>query len=195
MKKIYPAVILFMLLNIFAGEPRKHDGFYLRLLPGFGSGYANYEDLFELNGPAGMFSIHFGGTVSENLILFGKVGSCSMTDPDVTVAGTFSFEAKDTTYDVTGIGLGVNYYMPENFYIAASIDFPAATIDNGGSEGSSDTGVGGELTLGKEWWVSDNWSLGVAATGLFSVMKDQDDFDDNQIGNLFFGILFSATYN
>ncbi len=160
-----------------------------------GTGYAKYEDLFELYGVAGLLSFHFGGAVSENLILFGKVSSSSMTDPDVTFFGTVTGETNDTTYDVSGIGAGVNYYLPYNFYISGSIDFPVATLKSGSSEGSSDAGFGGELSLGKEWWVSDSWGLGLAVTGQFSGMKDKDEFDDNHIGNSFIGLMLSVTYN
>lgn len=47
--------------------------------------------------------------------------------------------------------------------------------------------------VGKEWWVSDNWGLGVAANFMVGSMKDKD-YDTRWTG-LSTSILFSATYN
>ena len=54
------------------------------------------------------------------------------------------------------------------------------------------TGVGASVMVGKEWWVSANWALGVALQGEFTYAED-----DNS--NLIFRhggakVLFSATY-
>jgi hypothetical protein len=173
-----------------------HDGFYFRIQAGGGSGYAKYEDLFEFYGGAGLFSMHFGGTVAKDLILYGKLSSSTLTNPDVTILGTFAGETEDTTYDVSAIGAGISYYLPYNFYISGSLDIPVATLTIGKEEGSSEAGLGFDLAVGKEWWISDNWGLGLAINTQFSRLTDKDDSGkEYDLGNVFFGLLFSATYN
>ncbi len=49
--------------------------------------------------------------------------------------------------------------------------------------------------VGKEWWVTDNWGVGVAAELLLSSMKDDPVVSDATYSATTFGLLFSATYN
>jgi len=50
------------------------------------------------------------------------------------------------------------------------------------------------LALGKEWWVSDHWGLGVA--GHISFSSNQDPVaSNNTLTTWAFGAAFSATYN
>lgn len=194
MKKMHILMLLIITICLKAA-PMTHDDLYMRINLGAGSGYANYENLFELNGVAGIFSIHIGGSVSENLILFGRVGAFSLSDPDVTLAGTFTFGSENTTYNVTGFGAGITYYLPYNFYLSGSLDLPIATLQVGDSEGSSEIGFGSELAVGKEWWISDEWAMGLAFTGQFAMMKDKGDFSANDIGNVCIGLQLSVTYD
>jgi len=49
--------------------------------------------------------------------------------------------------------------------------------------------------VGKEWWVSNRWGLGVAIFGSFSQSKDKGDGVEYTIKNRAFGVLFSATFD
>jgi hypothetical protein len=54
------------------------------------------------------------------------------------------------------------------------------------------TGFGFNLMVGKEWWVSDNWGLGVALQLLLAGAKDRDgtEWDSGALA-----VLFTATHN
>jgi hypothetical protein len=84
----------------------QHDGFYLRLAAG--PGYAQLtEDMmgsdFELSGLASCFRIQIGGTVSENLIIYGELGGVVTYNPDFKLAGE-TFETKETQMSMSDFG-------------------------------------------------------------------------------------------
>jgi len=84
--------------------------------------------------------------------------------------------------------------MPANVYVTGAIGLSNVEIavDGGGSD-SSDTGVGVNVDVGKEWWVGDNWGLGVV--GRFWYTHATIDAAVDETLNLLGGVLgFSATY-
>ena len=57
-----------------------------------------------------------------------------------------------------------------------------------------DPGLGLKLAVGKEWWVSDHWGIGVA--GQFFISRNDDpDATTVKLTTLGGGVAFSATYN
>ena len=60
---------------------------------------------------------------------------------------------------------------------------------------NSKTGLGFQAMVGKEWWVTADWGLGVAADLLLSSMKDDPAVSNDTYSATTFGLLFSATYN
>jgi hypothetical protein len=54
-----------------------------------------------------------------------------------------------------------------------------------------------EGQVGKEWWVSSNWGLGLAGRALLGAMKDRPLVNENVTTWRLaaFSLLFSATYN
>jgi cell division protein FtsB len=183
-----------------------HDGLFLRFTggPGFGI-YNGTGDVVTTEGeiigdPSNEGSqvggsISLGGSVGDNLILHGDIwGSVVSTE-----------KKHSQLYQEFGtvvVGLGVTYYwMPVNMYVTGSIGMANSflVLHEGTSTNSSDdlardltTGVGAAVIVGKEWWVSANWALGVAIQGEFTYAEDEDS-------NLIFRhggakVLFSATY-
>ena len=82
-----------------------------------------------------------------------------------------------------GVGPGLTYYlMPLNLYWSASWGL-SESFDEAGEP---ITGWSAAHMVGKEWWVSDSWSLGFAGQLLYF------DFDTDERWTL--GALFSASY-
>jgi hypothetical protein len=183
-----------------------HDGLFLRFSggPGFGM-YSGTGDVVTTEGqviadPSNEGSqlggsISLGGTIGENLILHGDIWFSIV-----------STEKKDNRlyqeFGTAVVGVGITYYwMPVNIYVTGSLGMANSflVLHEGTQENSSDnlardltTGVGAAVMVGKEWWVSDNWALGVALQGEFTYAEDEDS-------NLIFRhggakVLFSATY-
>lgn len=183
--------------KVFA-EAHTHDGFFLRLAPGIGSTVSTENvigDKLEVSGMSGLFNLAIGGTVAENLIVHVDLTGASVTDPKVKVNG-MDQPAYDTTSSTSLLGVGLTYYFPSNFYITGSIGIAESVLKTNGIEYSTDKGFGTNIMIGKEWWVSDDWGLGVAGQFLYTKCPDKPIAGYTpDVETTSFGLLFSATYN
>jgi len=181
----------------------EHDGFFLRML--YGVGYAELVEKDVLgsdmtySGESGALRFQIGGTVSENLILYGEFGGVMQFDPELEWLGQ-SVSTSDITVSVFDFGGGVTYYlMPSNFYFSLSLHTSQASIESNGNTGESEYGFGLNAMVGKEWWVGEQWALGVSIYGYYSTMKDEGTIEETNyeydINNFSVGVMFSATYN
>jgi len=171
-----------------------HDGFFLRMDLGVG-GMASRADVgpseVEFSGGAGEFSIAVGGAVAENLILAGHLWGASTEDPAVKVDGHDIGDANGTL-SLSGLGLNVTYYlMPANVYFSVTPSLTTLSLESRGRTYDTDRGFGLHLAVGKEWWVSDNWGLGL--NGQVAVSGNEDAGDTWTTA--WVGIAFSATFN
>jgi hypothetical protein len=179
-----------------AGEARTHDGFLLRLSAGGGYGATSADTPLgelDISGPAGDVNFAIGGAVAPNLILHGTLWGWAVSEPDVELGGA-SATAEDATLSMSAFGVGITYYMmPANFYISPSIGAAELEIEEDNVSANSDTGIAFDFTLGKEWWVGDNWGLGVAGDVNFHKIPD-GDLDEDWTGPGL-GLRFTATMN
>ena len=180
---------------------QQHDGFFLRIQYGFGKGRVVEEEYYgddrEFDGTAGVLRVQIGYEVGDNLMLFGALGGFSMQDPDVKWQGTTVNEA-NADLVVVDLGIGLTYYiMPYNLYFSGSLNTSATSIDVKDQPEESGSGYGIYLSVGKEWWVSDNWGLGVALFVYYGEadVENESTKKEYPVQNRFFGIAFSATYN
>lgn len=183
-----------------------HDGLFLRFTGG--PGFGIYNGTGDVVTTAGEIigdpsnegsqvggSISLGGSVGENLILHG----------DIWFSVVSTEKKHSDLYQEFGtavVGLGVTYYwMPVNMYVTGSIGMANSflVLHEGTSTNSNEdlarditTGVGLAVMVGKEWWVSDNWALGVALQGEFTYAEDEDSKLIFRHGGA--KVLFSATY-
>jgi CxxC motif-containing protein (DUF1111 family) len=85
---------------------------------------------------------------------------------------------------------------PANVYISANLLIAEYQLTSNGNElGKAELGPGVSLMVGKEWWVSPNWGLGLAAQLLGASLKDKGGGNAPlwSVGGL--ALVFSATYN
>jgi hypothetical protein len=184
------------------GQPREHDGFFMRLSLGGGSGSASIEgggSKLKLSGGAADMNLAFGGMVSKNLALHGTMWGWGVQDPDadLTLAGLGSGSTSFNGFlAMSAIGAGVTYYaMPANVYLSGSLGIGNLSGSDE-LDGSTDTGFALDATVGKEWWVGDNWGLGFAGDFTYLSAPDKDLYgSSDNWGVTGFGIRFSATFN
>jgi hypothetical protein len=182
-----------------AGESRTHDGFFLRLSAGAGGAGTEVEVLdtdFEFRGTSGDINIAIGAVVASNLAIHGTLFGWSVGGPDLEVEGLGSAET-DGDLTMSAFGGGLTYYfMPVNIYLSGSLGAGSLSFDGGDEdlEGESDTGIVGELTLGKEWWLGGSWGLGAAGAFGFHSIPDGGGIDENWTGTSW-AIRLSATLN
>lgn len=206
MKKILGSVVALAVLlaagTAQAQESRSgvhtHDGFFLQmdLGPGWlGTSAEQGGTELDLSGGAGQFSIGLGGALTRNFILAGQLWSVAVADPTVEVNGNEVGEA-DATLSLTGIGVQLVYYfMPLNLYLSATPSITWLSIDDGAASGDSEAGFGMKLAVGKEWWVSDNWALGLNGQFAFSSNDDSEEAGAPNWDTIWVGAAFSATFN
>jgi hypothetical protein len=182
----------------------QHDGFMLRLTLGGGGAGAGLDTpgiTVEYSGGGGAFSLDIGGSPTDNLVIHVRISDFVMIDPTVTTdAGPLSGSMEgDGSFGSNFFGVGLTYYfMPVNLYLTAALGAGWLTTREDGQDESSstDVGVGFDFDVGKEWWVSDNWGLGIA--GRFSLVSGTTTIENTDVEADFamaaFALLFSATY-
>lgn len=189
--------------TVEAGEEdtkHKHDGFYLRLTTGVGSTTSIEEtEVGELSfsGMSGNTTLGIGYAVVENLIINLDIFASSVADPTVEIDGK-DVGAVDAEVTITNIGVGATYYiMPANVYLTGSIALATGSVGSGRVKVESETGYGINVAIGKEWWVSDNWGIGVAGQLFHTVLPDENLITGEvfDLKTTSIGILFSATFN
>ncbi len=184
---------------------RAHDGGYIRLQLGGGwsglTGTAGSQTV-SYDGGGAAFSAAFGYSFTQHLVVYGEFFIAGPETASLKMNG-MSIDTGGSTLsdDVSGLGLGAAYYFGPNAFAAASLlDATVEIMDaSENTLATSNRGVGLELLFGKEWWVSDNWGLGVCAQAIFASMKGKDsDPILNQVPSwnvTALSLLFSATYN
>jgi hypothetical protein len=189
-----------------------HDGFYLRLGIGFAStsgtvkrssGGFDAPDT-DQSGAGVASELAFGGTVAPGLVIGGGIWGASVPSPEYETSGT---STDGDSLALSSIGPFIDYYFDPNGggHLQAAIALGVASQSKGDLD-SAYTGTGYSLMLGGgyEWWVGEQWSLGVLArVQYFNVSGHPDDdiagisADDIDVEASFFvpALLLSITYH
>ncbi len=177
-----------------AGDVHVHEGFFLRMTFGLGYSRAICSETSDVyfHGLALFTDFAIGGSVTRNLALhvsiFGHSVLYGKAQPDGQEAILLGY----------GFGGGLTYHIqPVNLYLSAAFGVgfhaSAAIGTNDASFTLSKAGFAMEFLLGKEWWVSENWGLGIATQLIYMYLPDKNaDFHWNDVG---IGLLMTATYN
>jgi hypothetical protein len=140
------------------------------------------------------FDFAVGYAVQENLVVFGNYfGSFHPEIKHSTAA-----EDRTVLQAVFGLGPGLAYYLMQvNVYVSGALTFfGEASGEQSDHLAPPDLGygVGGKLMVGKDWWVSANWSLGAAADVMLASMWGKKDPTPNWVITAV-SALFVATFN
>ena len=220
---ISPAVLL--------AEAKTHDGFFFQV---FHSGFFNLIDgsfdgslesdidrsnisYEEDEGDKYSYGIKLGGALSPGWIIhvnFTTISYPDITGTETAMNGNMSYTEGNYTLD--SIALGASYYiLPGNIYISPELrlNTTSTTIVKGSESNigleavSKGRGVG--LTVGKEWWASNEWALGLSLFYSRDTLQRTNRYlivNGHRIVNLLpnekanfihthYGIIFTATYN
>jgi TolB-like protein len=170
----------------------EHDGFFLQFQVGGGALRSAGGDL-TLTGPSGSLSIAAGGTLFRGISLYGIYFADVDSSPTVKLAGGPSGTATNATHSLSGFGAGISMYSASNWFVSAAFTMSRVSLEVGGSTGSTKWGPGFRVNVGKEWWVSPDWGIGVSAQVTGGNSKDDSLAAD--VGTTGLALCFSATYN
>ena len=179
-----------------------HDGFYFNYSAGFGYGWLHedigeYDGEADWHGPAIYGSYKLGGCPVEGFAIYALLGAVVVSKPEGDIDlgyGKSSGKSKDD-YELGFFGAGFTWYGPGNFFVSPAVAFGAGSVRayDPGYEDDSNGGLVFSLDVGKEWWVSANWGLGIGLAYRYAGTSYGDiDVDDSGHN---FGILLSATFN
>jgi hypothetical protein len=153
----------------------------------------------KLAGAGASIGLAVGFAVVENVVLYGTGILAGASDPTVTLNGVSQVDENLNT-DFYGLGGGLAYYLvPANVYFAGSLlaSWVSVSDTNRNIElGRSKAGFAVEGLIGKEWWVSSNWGLGLALQLFYGRMSDNTITAARTPWTTTGGaLLFSATFN
>ena len=184
----------------------EHDGFYVRAAIGPSVLHASWKEGaydWSVTGTGFAIGVALGGSVLPNLVVYAELTRSVAIAPTRKINDA-STPLNNYDVDLAGFGPGATYYLvPANLYFSGTIAFSKLTSGyNGpsGSEGSgtdleifTNTGIGATLMVGKEWWVSANWGLGIAGIAYVASMKITNE--DSRVTAEALSLVLSATYN
>jgi hypothetical protein len=190
-----------------------HDGLYVGVQSGFGylrtsESYGGGSDVF--SGVGATLQAAVGEAIVGRVILYGQVVMTAVRNADWTsnagpVLDNGPYESgRDLT--LLGVGPGVMYDLPSNFHASGSLLLSKLWfLDANTDLPPPDTqwGIGGAVAIGRDWWLSRDWGLGVAAQFNDAVMAHHLVIHRTKtpepisplVNVMSFGLLVSATYN
>jgi len=180
----------------------RHDGFFLRMLGGYGS--LNFKekplytgsDVGTISGGAGFFALQLGFAFFDNVIFYGALNGYVAQQPKYYV-NSVEQNMPASTLGINTYSLGVSLYLEAiNVYFSGDVGAARTQSTVSNTQYNSETGIGINLQVGKEWWVSTNWGLGAAFFFHYSSMNNiANGILVPKITNTVVGLAFSATYN
>jgi hypothetical protein len=207
MKRIFILLASLASLAVAGPYPYTHDGFFLNFALGFGYQGLDYEgeddeDMYEAStsGLAFDMSYRIGGRIAPFTVLHAtvlRVSNLSELETEMTSNGKTEYiSTSDYSASMFLYGVGVTYFIPpRNYYVSGSVGLALFTMEDDDDyiKASSSLGLGFQLLAGKEWWISENWGIGIAVAMSYGSADDKDDAGEMSA----FGINFfiTATYN
>jgi hypothetical protein len=166
---------------------RTHDGFYLRFGPDFGGvgikrttqGPLGSDPDGRIAGGASGFELSIGATPWRGFVVAGTVLGLDHRDANLDY-GDGPKLALDGSVKFSLVGATVDYYLNPNkgFHFggtvgAASLEGPKPPDGPPDRDKLGGTGAGISLAAGYDWWIGDQWSLGVLGRLTMAGVQDR----------------------
>jgi hypothetical protein len=177
-----------------------HDGFYMRLGTGFGMYREQLENDDDASvhggdvsgstiGLASVGEFAIGGTLGRGWVLGGGFYTATLLTghyrDDNDNEGALPSEMDPDLRDLVVFGPFVDWYPNprKGFHLQAALGLAALTSRSDGRFGEDDDddyeafGAGIVLGVGYEWWIGNEWSLGVLARTQAAGLAGEDNSD------------------
>jgi len=188
-----------------AAEPRMHDGFYFRGATGLGytrssvsysPAVAGFGDQ-SLGGVSIGFDAWFGGSPTPGLAIGGGLTGYDVPSPTLKVGGSSAtFDGHET---LSIIALFGDYYFDptKGMHLEGLVGFGALglTASNGQTSNNDPSGLALGLGFGNDWWVSDEWSIGVLGRFIYAPLSYSAGGQSLKYSTITPALMATFTYN
>ncbi len=148
-------------------DPRTHDGFQFR--GAVGAGYLSDSESGgglkgTISGFAPPFELYLGGTLAPGLAVGGTFNFTIAAGPSYSIDGVGSGTASsDVSLNFLTIGPYVDYYIDptKGLHVLGTVGYAVENVSSKNSSSNGSTGFGLGLGVGYDWWVGDEWSIGL----------------------------------
>jgi hypothetical protein len=146
-------------------EAKTHDGFYMQIAGGVGYLSSSAElgpSNLTLSGVTTPLHLLLGGTAGP-IVIGGGFFFDHAASPSASISGS-SVALTDVSMTLVGIGAFADYYVDPHggLHFQPFVGWGALESSRNGNSGGSDpTGLVLALGGGYDWWVGDEWSIGV----------------------------------
>lgn len=173
-----------------------HDGGYLRIAAGYGA--AHTRETFEHSSAdvtttwsAGVFDLAVGGTIVPGLVVAGELHSQGVWTPTAAILGPLG-KADGVEAGMLGV-LVDGFPDPKGGFHVGGVVGPAAFL----APNYSSTGYGAGAFVGYDFWVADQWSLGllVRVSHASTRSDDAEDSGPSRDATTSAALLISALYH
>jgi len=157
-----------------------HDGFYFRGAAGLGyfkstmsvSGITGYPET-SMSGVDIGFDAWFGGSPIPGLAIGGGLTGFDVPSPKLKIGGQSASSNNHLTLSI--VAAFADYYFDphQGLHAEALLGFGvlSAQDSNGNSSSNDPSGVAMGLGFGNDWWVSDEWSIGVLGRFIYAPLS------------------------
>ncbi len=156
-----------------APDQHRHDRLFVRALigPSYSEMKTNDTSELALSGTAFGGALAVGWSLTDRWVAFAEVTGTVIPDPKATIKG--GTVKADGRVNLTVLGGGVAYYLvPANVYFSGTVGGTQAQFTVDGKKYRTHWGVGANIAVGKEWWLTRDLGLGAALMIHRSQQKD-----------------------
>lgn len=171
---------------------------------GIGAGFANLTlkpdaggDDIDFTGAGPSVELAFGGTVAPGLVLGGGIYGTSIASPTYSQG---NLEEDGGAAVASMVGPFIDYYFDPNggFHLEAALGYTALSAEEGDVyplESASGGGFGLVAGVGYEWWVGEQWGLGVLGRLHYvsGTVTGDDSDEDTDVSGTIISVLLTGT--
>ncbi|HTA93659.1 MAG TPA: hypothetical protein VK745_28970 [Polyangiaceae bacterium] len=188
-----------------SADPHTHDGFYFRGATGFGyvsssysvSGSALTAPSATLGGVGIGFDAWFGGSPIPGLAIGGGLTGYDVPSPSAKSGGVSQSFDGHLTLSVVAL-FGDYYFDPtKGLHLEALVGYGvlSAQASDGTTSTNDPTGLALGVGFGNDWWVSDEWSIGVLGRFIYAPLSYSADGVTQKYSTITPALMATFTYN
>lgn len=154
----------------FENAPPAGQGVHLDVRGGVGGLWTRFGQT-AISGTTLPVSLSVGAALTPRLVLSGAFAYAHVFGPS-------SSSPTLQAVDLYGFGPAAKYYFAEsNFFVSGTLLLAKLRVDDDQvyDVQHSDWGLALDLSLGREWWITQHWGLGIAADVQVGQLRARDD--------------------